>query len=56
MPAARPIRKAEDEGDYSEIDRLMTLLQAPFDEHSEQAHYADPPPAWASRLAVSCSS
>lgn len=43
-------------GDYAEIDRLLKLLQRPFDEHPASAHCADPPPAWAGDLQVSCSS
>ena len=50
------IRKAEGEGDYSEIDRLMAVLQRPFDEHPSMQHYADAPPAWAENITVSCSS
>lgn len=50
------IRKAEDEQDYSEIDRLLTLLQSPFDEHSDCEEYAKHPPAWSQQLSVSCSS
>ena len=42
--------------DYSEIDRLMRVLQSPFDEHPDQAHYAEPPPDWAGTIQVSCSS
>jgi uncharacterized protein YdiU (UPF0061 family) len=42
--------------DYSEIDRLMQLLQTPFDEHPDMAHYAEPPPDWAGNIQVSCSS
>ncbi len=44
------------EGDYSEIDRLMQLLQAPFDEHPEHEASAGFPPEWASQLEISCSS
>jgi len=50
------IRKAEDEKDYSEIDRLHRLLQHPFDEHPAEEHYAGFPPDWAGNIAVSCSS
>jgi len=50
------IRKAEDHGDYSEIDRLMDLLQTPFDEHPESTDYAGPPPDWAAGITLSCSS
>ncbi len=35
---------------------ILPLLQAPFDEHPEQAHYADHPPAAAGQVAVSYSS
>ena len=50
------IRKAEDEKDYSEIDRLISLLQSPFEDQPEYDHYAGFPPDWASNIAVSCSS
>ena len=50
------IRKAEDEQDYSEIDRLLELLQSPFDEHPDSEEYAKHPPAWSQKLSVSCSS
>ena len=47
---------AAEQQDFSEIDRLMQLLQTPFDEHPEMAHYAEPPPDWAGSIQVSCSS
>ena len=50
------IRKAEDEQDYGEIDRLLELLQSPFDEHPDSEEYAKHPPAWSQKLSVSCSS
>ena len=50
------IRKAEDDGDYGEIDRLLRLLQTPFDEHPDCEEYAKHPPAWSQQLSVSCSS
>ena len=43
-------------GDYSEIDALLTVLGAPYDEHPGYEHYANPPPEWASSIQVSCSS
>ena len=49
------IEKAE-RGDYTEIERLLTVLRAPCDEQPHQAHYAEPPPAWANHIQVSCSS
>ena len=54
--AENAIRKACDDKDYSEIDTLLHLLQQPFDEHPEHAHYADLPPDWAQKISVSCSS
>jgi len=50
------IRKATEERDYTEIGRLLRLLQRPFDEQPEMAHYADLPPDWAKEIEVSCSS
>jgi len=50
------IRKARDEQDYSEIDKLLKILQNPFDGHPDMQHYADAPPDWANSIAVSCSS
>ena len=54
--AERAIRKAEDEGDFAEIERLRVLLRDPFAEHPEMESYADPPPDWGRGLALSCSS
>jgi len=50
------IEKAEDENDYTEIDRLFQLLQNPFSEQPEMEYYADFPPQWAEEISVSCSS
>jgi uncharacterized protein YdiU (UPF0061 family) len=49
------IEKAESK-DFSEIQRLLRVLEKPFDEQPEHAHYADLPPDWANDLEVSCSS
>lgn len=54
--AESAIRKAEDEGDYSEIERLLVLLRSPYSEQSEMEQYARLPPAWAGKLQLSCSS
>ena len=54
--AETAIRKAADERDYSEIERLMRLLARPYDEQPAMRAYAEPAPQWASTLAVSCSS
>ncbi len=50
------IRKAEDEGDYSEIDRLLALLHKPYSEQPGMGAYAERPPLWAGKLQLSCSS
>jgi len=50
------IRKAVDEHDYSEIDKLFSILQTPYDEHPENESFAGFPPDWANQISVSCSS
>ena len=50
------IEKAENGGDYSEIARMLEVLQRPFDEHPAMQAYAEAPPQWASGIQVSCSS
>ena len=42
--------------DFSEVARLLAVLERPFDEQPENAQYAALPPDWASELEVSCSS
>jgi uncharacterized protein YdiU (UPF0061 family) len=54
--AENAIRKAADERDYSEIERLMQVLARPYDEQPGMQAYAEPAPEWASAPAVSCSS
>jgi uncharacterized protein YdiU (UPF0061 family) len=49
------IRAARD-GDFTETEHLLKVLQHPFDEQPEHAAYAAHPPAWAQSLEVSCSS
>lgn len=49
------IEKAE-AGDFSEVDVLLKVLQNPFDEQPEMERFAEPPPAGAPRIEVSCSS
>lgn len=44
------------EQDYREIERLLRVLQSPFDEHPEHTDLAEPPPDWGRKLTVSCSS
>jgi len=50
------IIKATEERDFSEIERLLNLLKNPYDEQPEMDQYASPPPDWASKIQVSCSS
>ena len=49
------IEKAQNK-DFSEVDKLLMVLESPFDEQPENEKYADLPPDWASQLEVSCSS
>jgi uncharacterized protein YdiU (UPF0061 family) len=49
------IEKAQNK-DFSEVTRLLHVLEKPFDEQPENEHYAALPPDWANDLEVSCSS
>ena len=49
------IEKAQNK-DFSEVERLLAILQRPYDEQPEHESYAALPPDWASHLEVSCSS
>ncbi len=49
------IRHARD-GDFSELLRLHSVLERPYDEQDGAEHYAALPPDWAKHLEVSCSS
>ncbi len=42
--------------DFSGVDTLLMLLQAPFDEHPDHEAFAGFPPDWASSIEISCSS
>lgn len=53
--AQTAIEKAQ-QHDFSEVDRLFTLLQDPFKDQQDMEAYALPPPNWGKHLAVSCSS
>lgn len=53
--AQQAIEKAQN-GDYSEIQTLHTILQTPFDELPQFEDYAQPPPQWGKSLEISCSS
>ena len=49
------IEKAQN-GDFTEVTRLLAVLERPFDEQAGNESYAALPPDWASHLEVSCSS
>jgi uncharacterized protein YdiU (UPF0061 family) len=49
------IEKAQNK-DFSEVEKLLKVLEKPFDEQPDYARYAALPPDWASDLEVSCSS
>lgn len=42
--------------DFSEVERLLRVLESPFDEHPDCADLAALPPDWAKHLEISCSS
>ena len=53
--AEQAIRRAQ-EGDFSETEQLLKVLQRPFDEQPEHEADAGFAPDWAQHLEVSCSS
>jgi serine/tyrosine/threonine adenylyltransferase len=53
--AQTAIEKARQK-DYSEIDRLLALLQDPFTDRPGMESYSAAPPNWGKHIAVSCSS
>jgi uncharacterized protein YdiU (UPF0061 family) len=53
--AQAAIEKAQQK-DYSEIDRLLQLLQNPYREQPGMESYAAAPPNWGKHISVSCSS
>lgn len=53
--AQQAIAQAE-QGDYREIENLMSVLVSPYDEHPGFERYALEPPPWGKTLEVSCSS
>jgi uncharacterized protein YdiU (UPF0061 family) len=54
--AETAIRAVEDRGDVATLDRILTMLQSPFDEQADNAEFAAPPPPDLCGLEVSCSS
>ena len=53
--AQTAIEKAQQK-DFSEIDRLLILLQNPYSDQPGMDAYAASPPNWGKHLSVSCSS
>lgn len=54
--AEQAIRRAEDDKDYSEIDRVLRVVHSPYAEHADAEDLAASAPEWAKELCVSCSS
>lgn len=54
--AQQAITQATQQRDYSEVEKLLMLVQNPFDEHPGCEDYAQQPPDWGKELEVSCSS
>ncbi|MEM7009738.1 MAG: YdiU family protein [Thermodesulfobacteriota bacterium] len=54
--AENAIRKAVDNGDYAEVERLHMILKNPFSEQIQFQDYSDPSPDWGKNLVISCSS
>jgi len=53
--AQAAIERAQ-QGDFSEVQRLLKVLERPFDEQPEHEADAGHPPAWAQQIEISCSS
>lgn len=53
--AQQAIIRAE-EGDFSEVTKLLHILERPYDEQPEHSHYAALPPQWGRQMEISCSS
>jgi len=52
----KAISQATQQKDYSEIDRLLNLLNDPFTERPGMEEYSAPPPPGSAQIIVSCSS
>lgn len=53
--AQQAIERAQN-GDFGEVNKLLAILEQPYDEQPEHEAYAALPPDWAAHLEVSCSS
>jgi uncharacterized protein YdiU (UPF0061 family) len=49
------IRQAQ-QGDFTQVQNLLRVLQTPFEEHPEHESWAEIAPEWASSIEISCSS
>ena len=54
--AETAIRAVEDRGDTGPLDRILRLVQSPYDEHAGEDALAMPPAPEYQDLSVSCSS
>jgi len=54
--AENAIKKAVNEADYSEIERLHRILREPFSEQVQFQDYAAASPDWGKNIVISCSS
>ncbi|PSV18395.1 YdiU family protein [Photobacterium leiognathi subsp. mandapamensis] len=45
-----------EQGDFTLVENLLTILHDPFDEHPDFEDLADLPPKWGKELEISCSS
>jgi uncharacterized protein YdiU (UPF0061 family) len=54
--AETAIRAVKDKGDCGPLDRILKLVQSPYDEHAGEDALAQPPAPEVSGLSVSCSS
>ena len=54
--AQQAIDAAVNKDDFSEVDKLLTLVQSPFEEHPGMEDYAKSAPQWGKELEISCSS
>jgi uncharacterized protein YdiU (UPF0061 family) len=42
--------------DMTMVAELLTVLQAPYDDHAQHSTWAGLPPEWAANIEISCSS
>ena len=50
------IQKADLANDFLEVNKLLKIMEKPFDEQRKNESYANLPPAWAREVRISCSS